>query len=78
MATSISGPRMAEQGKETAQVATADERRLLDNWLTIQGINLTRHANSLRSLELDLPHRVRHTSRRSTALLTVCVSNWTI
>ena len=53
MATSISGPRMAEQGKETAQVATADERRLLDNWLTIQGINLTRHANSLRPFTKD-------------------------
>src|SRR5437588_5815471 len=53
MATSISGPRMAEQGKETAQVATADERRLLDNWLTIQGINLERHAGSLRPFTKD-------------------------
>jgi hypothetical protein len=29
-------------------MATANEQRLLDNWLTIQGINLTRHANALR------------------------------
>ena len=28
--------------------ATAGEQRLLDNWLGIQGINLTRHARSLR------------------------------
>ncbi|HZT98873.1 MAG TPA: hypothetical protein VFA10_04395, partial [Ktedonobacteraceae bacterium] len=28
--------------------ATTNEQRLLDNWLVIQNVNLTRHANSLR------------------------------
>jgi hypothetical protein len=34
-------------------VVTANEQRLLDNWLTIQGINLTRHAHSLRPFAKD-------------------------
>jgi hypothetical protein len=33
--------------------ATAGEGRLLDNWLAIQGINLTRHARSLRPFLKD-------------------------
>jgi hypothetical protein len=53
MATSISGPHMAEQRKGSPRAATADEQRLLDNWLTIQGINLTRHATSLRPFTKD-------------------------
>ena len=53
MATSTSGPHMAEQRKGPAQAVTADEQRLLDNWLTIQGINLTRHAMSLRPFTKD-------------------------
>src|SRR5207237_3663230 len=53
MVTSTSGPQMAEQRKGPAQAATADEQRLLDNWLTIQGINLTRHAMSLRPFTKD-------------------------
>src|SRR5438105_13180908 len=53
MVTSTSGPQMAEQRKGPAQAATADEQRLLDNWLTIQGINLTRHANSVRPFTKD-------------------------
>jgi hypothetical protein len=32
---------------------TSGEQRLLDNWLTIQGINLSRHANSLRPFTKD-------------------------
>lgn len=32
---------------------TPGEQRLLDNWLTIQGINLTRHASSLRPFTKD-------------------------
>ena len=32
---------------------TPDEQRLLDNWLTIQGINLTRQASSLRPFTKD-------------------------
>jgi hypothetical protein len=44
---------MAESRKGTASVATANEQRLLDNWLTIQGINLTRHAGSLRPFSKD-------------------------
>jgi hypothetical protein len=32
---------------------TQGEQRLLDNWLTIQGINLARHANSLRPFTKD-------------------------
>jgi hypothetical protein len=32
---------------------TADEQRLLDNWLNIQSINLTRHAKSLRPFTKD-------------------------
>ena len=38
----------AEQVENLKGAVTVSERRLLDNWLTIQGINLTRHANSLR------------------------------
>lgn len=53
MATSLSGPPMAESRKDTASMATANEQRLLDNWLTIQGINLTRHAGSLRPFSKD-------------------------
>lgn len=53
MATSTSGPQMAENRKGTARAVTADEQRLLDNWLTIQGINLTRHATSLRPFTKD-------------------------
>jgi hypothetical protein len=53
MATSTSGPHMAEQRKGPARAATADEQRLLDNWLTIQGINLTRHATSVRPFTKD-------------------------
>ncbi len=53
MATSTSGPHMAEQRKGPPRAATADEQRLLDNWLTIQGINLTRHATSLRPFTKD-------------------------
>lgn len=37
-----------QQGENLKGAVTISERRLLDNWLTIQGINLTRHANSLR------------------------------
>ncbi|HET8909844.1 MAG TPA: hypothetical protein VFN23_00170 [Ktedonobacteraceae bacterium] len=48
MAISFSGPAMAEQRNGAAVAAPANEQRLLDNWLTIQGINLNRHANSLR------------------------------
>ncbi len=48
MATSTPGARIAEQQKGPAQAAIINEQRLLDNWLTIQGINLTRHATSLR------------------------------
>src|SRR5260221_12506235 len=48
MATSTPGARIAEQQKGPAQAAIVNEQRLLDNWLTIQGINLTRHATSLR------------------------------
>jgi hypothetical protein len=33
--------------------ATVSERRLLDNWLNIQSINLTRHAKSLRPFTKD-------------------------
>jgi hypothetical protein len=33
--------------------ATLDEQRLLDNWLSIQSINLTRHAKSLRPFTKD-------------------------
>src|SRR5713101_4856832 len=32
---------------------TSEEQRLLDNWLTIQGINLDRHARSLRPFTKD-------------------------
>jgi len=53
MATLTSGPQVAEQEKAPAQAATADEQRLLDNWLTIQGINLDRHAKSLRPFTKD-------------------------
>src|SRR5438552_18827673 len=38
----------AEQVENLKEAVTVSERRLLDNWLTIQGINLTRHAMSLR------------------------------
>ena len=38
----------AEQVENLKGAVTVSERRLLDNWLTLQGINLTRHANSLR------------------------------
>src|SRR5438876_8853042 len=34
-------------------VPTSEEQRLLDNWLTIQGINLDRHARSLRPFTKD-------------------------
>lgn len=54
MATSLSGPSMT--GGSTAgaaRAATAGEQRLLDNWLVIQGINLTRHASSLRPFTKD-------------------------
>jgi hypothetical protein len=53
MATPTSGPPMAESRKGAVRAATADEQRLLDNWLTIQGINLTRHATSLRPFTKD-------------------------
>src|SRR6266700_7115883 len=53
MATSTPGARTAEQQKGPAQAAIVDEQRLLDNWLTIQGINLTRHATSLRPFTKD-------------------------
>src|SRR5215467_11285974 len=40
--------------RESRQGApTPGEQRLLDNWLTIQGINLSRHANSLRPFNKD-------------------------
>ena len=44
------GTGMAANSKGTA---TPGEQRLLDNWLTIQGINLTRHASSLRPFTND-------------------------
>jgi hypothetical protein len=59
-ATRLSGP-----GTSTAQATpsgvlgtgreapTPGEQRLLDNWLTIQGINLDRHAKSLRPFTKD-------------------------
>ena len=55
MATSTSGPHMAEQRKGPARAATADEQRLLDNWLTIQGINLTRQADGHALLKIVVP-----------------------
>ena len=39
--------------KRSEGAATANERRLLDNWLVIQDINLTRHAQSLRIFRKD-------------------------
>ena len=39
---------LQQAAPSTNGVNTTIERRLLDNWLTIQGINLTRHASSLR------------------------------
>jgi hypothetical protein len=53
MATSTSESHKAEQQNGLAQAATADEQRLLNNWLTIQGINLTRQAASLRPFTKD-------------------------
>src|SRR6266566_2211083 len=44
-ATAIAEPPGSRNQKGSV---TANEQRLLDNWLTIQGINLTRHANALR------------------------------
>lgn len=38
----------APQFESLKGAATPNERRLLDTWLAIQGLNLTRHANSLR------------------------------
>jgi hypothetical protein len=56
--TSSGGPgsSTAQQGAlpGTGREAPAPgEQRLLDNWLTIQGINLERHANSLRPFTKD-------------------------
>lgn len=44
------GTRPAPRGLTSARVG---EQRLLDNWLAIQGINLTRHARSLRPFNKD-------------------------
>jgi hypothetical protein len=48
--TQMPGTEMAGNRKGAM---TPGEQRLLDNWLTIQGINLTRHANSLRPFTKD-------------------------
>jgi len=53
MATSTSDVRIAEQQNKPQRVALPGEQRLLDNWLTIQGINLTRHSASLRPFTKD-------------------------
>src|SRR2546422_4290625 len=45
-------PRTA-MGENRQGAPTPGEQRLLDNWLTIQGINLSRHANSLRPFTKD-------------------------
>ena len=45
----------AAQGlpEELKPFRSSGEQRLLDNWLTIQGINLVRHAKSLRPFAKD-------------------------
>ncbi len=50
-ASLASAAKPAPQGNKGA--ATANEQRLLDNWLAIQGINLGRHARSLRPFAKD-------------------------
>ena len=47
------GPPGAGMAGNRGGAVTSGEQRLLDNWLTIQGINLTRHANSLRPFTKD-------------------------
>jgi hypothetical protein len=57
--TAMNGKRSPLSSSPTSSVAgmqgstTVSEQRLLDNWLNIQAINLTRHAKSLRPFSKD-------------------------
>ena len=57
MVVASAAPSTAPQRAPRAPVAdqrpTAGEQRLLDNWLAIQSVNLTRHARSLRAFAKD-------------------------
>ena len=44
---------LQQAASSTKGANSVTERQLLDNWLTIQGINLTRHAKSLRPFAKD-------------------------
>ncbi len=51
--TSAPEPSTIQSAESRKYAAATNEQRLLDNWLTIQGINLTRHAGSLRPFTKD-------------------------
>ncbi len=51
--TSAPEPSTNQSAESRKATAATNEQRLLDNWLTIQGINLTRHAGSLRPFTKD-------------------------
>jgi hypothetical protein len=51
--TSAPEPSTIQSAESRKDTAATNEQRLLDNWLTIQGINLTRHAGSLRPFVKD-------------------------
>ena len=49
----VTPPRAPSAARGPAAPATLSEQRLLDNWLSIQSINLVRHARSLRGFAKD-------------------------
>src|SRR5438105_5172651 len=51
--TPAAEPSPIQSAESRKYAAATNDQRLLDNWLTIQGINLTRHAGSLRPFTKD-------------------------
>jgi hypothetical protein len=49
----VQAPVASDSASNLKGAATTSEQRLLDNWLNIQSINLTRHAKSLRPFTKD-------------------------